>query len=160
MTEVVAATALAGWPSSSRSVRAFQCWLTVYRRIWRSSIWSSVLGPLFYLGAMGLGLGTLVDRHGTASLGGISYLAFLAPGLMAAAAMQTAVGESMYPVFTAVKWQQTYQAAVATPLRPGDLYRGHLMFTALRLTMNMVIFLGIMAAFGVEIGRASWRERG
>ena len=63
--------------------------------------------------------------------------------------MQTAVGESMYPVYTAVKWQQTYQAAAATPLRPGDLYRGHLMFTALRLTMNMVIFLGIMAAFGV-----------
>ena len=64
------------------SVHAFQCWLTVYRRIWRSSIWSSVLGPLFYLGAMGLGLGTLVDRHGpvaTASLGGVSYLAFVAP---------------------------------------------------------------------------------
>jgi lipooligosaccharide transport system permease protein len=71
--------AQSGWPSSSRAVRAFQCWLTVYRRIWRSSIWSSVLGPLFYLGAMGLGLGTLVDKHGTASLDGVSYLAFVAP---------------------------------------------------------------------------------
>ena len=39
------------------SARAFMCWLTVYRRIWRSSIWSSVLGPLFYLGAMGLEIG-------------------------------------------------------------------------------------------------------
>ena len=59
----------------SLSFRAFWCWLTVYRRTWRSSIWSSVLGPLFYLGAMGFGLGSLVDKHGTASLGGVSYLA-------------------------------------------------------------------------------------
>jgi len=65
--------------SWSLSVRAFRCWLTVYRRIWRSSIWSSVLGPVCYLGALGFGLGTLVDKHSTASLGGVSYLAFVAP---------------------------------------------------------------------------------
>jgi lipooligosaccharide transport system permease protein len=57
----------------------------VYRRIWRSSIWSSVLGPLFYLGALGFGLGSLVDKHGTASLGGVSYLAFVAPAILASA---------------------------------------------------------------------------
>ena len=60
-------TVQSGWPSSSLSFRAYQCWMTVYRRIWRSSIWSSLLGPLFYLGALGLGLGSLVNRHGTAS---------------------------------------------------------------------------------------------
>jgi lipooligosaccharide transport system permease protein len=43
--------------------RAFRCWLLTYRRTWRSSVWSSVLGPLFYLGAMGYGLGSLVDRN-------------------------------------------------------------------------------------------------
>ncbi len=43
-----------------------------------SSIWSRVLGPLFYLGAMGFGLGSLLHAHGTASLGGVSYLAFVA----------------------------------------------------------------------------------
>jgi len=130
------------------SVRGFQYWLINYRRTWRGSIYSSLLNPVLYLGAMGLGLGTLVDKHHPASLGGVSYLAFLAPGLMAASAMQTAVAESMYPVYTAVKWQQTYQAAASTPLRPGDIYRGHLMFTGMRLVMNMIIFLAIMAAFG------------
>jgi lipooligosaccharide transport system permease protein len=130
------------------AVRAFRFWLVDYRRTWRGSIYSSVLGPILYLGAMGLALGRLVDQHGTASLGGVSYLAFLAPGLMAASAMQTAVGESLYPVYTAVKWQKTYQAAAATPLRPGDIYRGHVLFTIMRLTMNMTVFLGIMAAFG------------
>ncbi|MBO0832076.1 MAG: ABC transporter, partial [Actinobacteria bacterium] len=136
------------------AIRAFRWWLVNYRRTWKGSIYSSVLSPVLYLGAMGLGLGTLVDKHGTASLGGSSYLAFLAPGLMAAAAMQTAVGESLYPVFSAVKWQQTYSAAAATPLRPGDLFRGHILFTTMRLIMNMFIFLAIMAAFGVV--RTPW----
>ena len=72
------ARALARW--SSLSFRAFQCWLTVYRRIWRSSIWSIVLGPVCYLGALGFGLGTLVDQHGTASLGGVSLPGLRGPG--------------------------------------------------------------------------------
>jgi len=136
------------------SVRALRFWLTNYRRTWRGTIYSSFLSPVLYLGAMGIGLGTLVNAHGTASLGGVSYLAFLAPGLMAAAAMQTAVGESLYPVFSAVKWQQTYQAAASTPLKPGDLFRGHVMFTSLRLIMNMIIFLAVLAAFGAA--RSAW----
>ena len=44
----------------------FQFWLVNYRRTWRGSIYSSVLNPVLYLGAMGLGLGSLVDKHGTA----------------------------------------------------------------------------------------------
>ena len=75
-----------GWPFSSLAFRAFQCWLTRYRRIWRSSIWSSVLGPICYMGALGYGLGTLVDKHSPASLGGVPYLAFVAPALLATAA--------------------------------------------------------------------------
>jgi lipooligosaccharide transport system permease protein len=136
------------------AVRAFQFWLVNYRRTWRGSIYSSVVGPVLYLGAMGLALGRLVNHHGTAGLGHVSYLAFLAPGLMAAGAMQTAMGESLYPVYVAVKWQQTYQAAAATPLRPGDIYRGHVLFTAMRLVMNMTIFLVIIWAFGAT--RSAW----
>jgi lipooligosaccharide transport system permease protein len=136
------------------AVRAFEFWLVNYRRTWRGSIYSSGLNPVLYLGAMGLALGKLVDQHAASSLGGVSYLAFLAPGLMAASAMQTAVDESLYPVYTAVKWQKTYLAAAATPLRPGDIYRGHVLFTLLRLTMNMTIFLAIMGAFGAI--RSAW----
>ena len=60
MAPIALALALArpAWPHSSQSFRAFQCWLTVYRRIWRSSIWSTVLGPVCYLGALGYGLRT------------------------------------------------------------------------------------------------------
>ena len=143
-----AAPALVGWRPSSLSFRAFQCWLTVYRRIWRSSIWSSVLGPLFYLGAMGLGLGTLVDKHGTASLGGVSYLAFVAPAILASGAMNAAMSEASYPVFGSIKWNRIYIAAQASPLRPGDIFRGHLMFMTMRIAMNAALVTVYMWAFG------------
>ncbi len=140
----------------SLAVRALRAWLTNYRRTWQGTIYSSVLNPLLYLGAMGLGLGTLVDAHGQGRLGGVSYLAFLAPGLLAAGAMQTAVGESTYPVLGSIKWLKTYQAAVASPLGPADLFHGHLLFTTLRLTMNSVIFLVTMAAFGAIQSSWAW----
>ena len=132
----------------SLATRQFRFWLTNYRRTWQGSIYSSVLNPVLYLGAMGLGLGTLVDRHGTSGLGGVSYLAFLAPGLLAAGAMETAMGESTYPVYASVKWLKTYQAAISSPLRPTDLFHGHLLWTTLRLTMNSAIFLVVMVVFG------------
>jgi lipooligosaccharide transport system permease protein len=132
----------------SFAVREFRYWLTNYRRTWRGSIYTSVLSPVLYLGAMGLGLGKLVDAHGTTRLGGVSYLAFLAPGLLAAAAMQAGVEESTYPVLGSVKWRRTYYAAAASPLRPADIFHGHLLFTAMRLAMNSAVFLAVMAAFG------------
>ncbi len=126
----------------------------MYRRIWRSSIWSSVLGPLFYLGAMGFGLGSLVDGHGTASLGGVSYLAFVAPAILATSAMSTAMGEASYPVFGSVKWNKIYIAAQASPLRPGDIFRGHLMFMTMRIAMNAAVVTLFIWAFGAA--RSAW----
>jgi len=130
------------------AVRQFRFWLTDYRRTWKGSIYSSLFNPLLYLGAMGLGLGSLVDRHGTGHIGGVSYLVFLAPGLLAAQAMQTAVFECTYPVFGSTKWSKTYYGAAASPLRPGDIFYGHQLFAALRLLMNCAMFLAVMAAFG------------
>ncbi len=137
-------------PASSWSfaVRELRYWTTNYRRTWRGTIYSSVLNPVLYLGAIGISLGTLVNQHGSAKLGGISYLAFLAPGLLAAAAMETGIGESTYPVLGSVKWRRTYYAAVSTPLRPADLFHGHLLFTTMRLVMNCAVFMVVMVAFG------------
>jgi lipooligosaccharide transport system permease protein len=140
-----------GW---SLAVRQLRFWLTNYRRTWRGSIYSSVLNPLLFLGAMGLGLGSLVNQHGTARLGGVSYLAFLAPGLLAAAAMETGVGEATYPVYGSVKWNKTYQAAVASPLSPADIFHGHVLFVTLRLAMNCAVFLAVASAFGAI--RSPW----
>jgi lipooligosaccharide transport system permease protein len=137
------------WPMA---VRALRSWLTNYRRTWKGSIYTSVLNPLLYLGALGVGLGSLVNQHNR--LDGVSYLVFIAPGLLAAGAMETAVGESTYPILGSIKWLKTYQAASASPLRPADLFHGHLLFTTLRLTMNALIFVVVMALFGAV--RSPW----
>ncbi len=136
------------------ALREFWFWLANYRRTWRGSIYSSLLGPVLYLGAMGLGLGALVDKHGTARIGGVSYLMFIAPGLLVAQAMQTGASESTFPVLGSVKWRRTYQVAAATPLRPADILHGHLLFTIMRLTMNSAVFVAVMAAFGAV--RSAW----
>jgi lipooligosaccharide transport system permease protein len=130
-------------------VRAFRCWLLTYRRTWRSTVWSSVLGPLFYLGAMGYGLGSLVDKNGAAALGGVPYVVFVAPAVLCVQAMNTGFGNSLYPVFGAMRWNALYLAARATMLRPADICRGHLMFIAMRIAMNCACFVLVMAAFGL-----------
>ena len=121
--------------------------LTAYRHYWRSSLISTVVEPALFLAAMGLTLGTLVDRgHGLP--GGVPYLAFLAPGLLAAAAMQTGTSESTYPVLGAIKWDKLYDAVLATPARVGDLLLGHLLFVAFRVTMSAGLFLAVLVLFG------------
>lgn len=129
-------------------LRSFGYWAFQYKRTWRSSLTVSFLEPLLYLAAMGIGLGTLVDHH-VHQVQGVGYLAFVGPGLLAAATMQVGVSESTYPVMGAIKWIKTYHAMLATPLRVIDVLRGHMAWITLRLTMVSGIFLGILAAFGL-----------
>ena len=82
----------------------------VYRRVWRGSVFSSFLQPTLFLLAMGLGLGAMVDAGGAALPDGVSYAEFLAPGLLAAAAMQAAGFESTYPVLGKMMWFRNYEA--------------------------------------------------
>ena len=121
--------------------------LTAYRHFWRSSLISSVLEPALFLASMGLTLGILVDR-GPGLPGGVSYLSFLAPGLLVAAAMQTGTFESTYPVLGAIKWDKTYDAVLATPTRATDLITGHLLFVAFRVTTAASLFLAVLVLFG------------
>jgi lipooligosaccharide transport system permease protein len=83
---------------SSPAVRYLEHELTVYRRLWRSSLASSFLAPILFLAAIGGTLGKSIDHHGVGQFGGVSYITWLAPGLLAANAMQIGVNESMWPV--------------------------------------------------------------
>ncbi|CAN5641127.1 ABC transporter permease [soil metagenome] len=131
------------------AVRFMETQARVYRRTWKASAFTTFLNPVLFLLAMGMGLGTLVDRGQAASLQGLSYLQFLAPGLLAATAMQTAAGDSSFPVMAGIKWQKTYYAALATPISARDLAFGHLAWVCVRLLMATVSFVVVMAVFGV-----------
>jgi lipooligosaccharide transport system permease protein len=121
-----------------------------YRRTFRASLTSTFLNPVLFLLAMGVGLGTYVDRSGSATqaLGGLTYLQFLAPGLLAATTMQAAAFESTFPIMGGLTWMRTFHAMYATPISPRDIVVGNLVWIALRLTMIAAIFTAVMALFG------------
>ena len=97
---------------------------------------------------MGLGLGSLVDKHSHV-VDGVSYLDYIAPALLAATAMQIGATDAMYPVMGAIKWLRTYFAMLATPLRVDDVLVGHLAWMASRVALVSAAYLTVMAAFGV-----------
>jgi lipooligosaccharide transport system permease protein len=121
-----------------------------YRRTFRASIFSSFLSPVLFLAAMGLGLGSLVNQSsaGSQALGGLTYLQFLAPGLLAATAMQSAAFESTFPIMGGLVWQRTFHAMYATPISPRDIVLGNITWVALRLTMISTIFTAVIVLFG------------
>jgi lipooligosaccharide transport system permease protein len=120
----------------------------VYRRTWRGSVISTFMNPILYLLAMGLGLGSLVDDGGGTTQLDFDYLSFLAPGLLAAATMMTAAGESLYPVMAGMKWNKNYHDALATPISIRNLVVGHFGWVTLRILFTAVVFTGVMVAFG------------
>jgi lipooligosaccharide transport system permease protein len=128
------------------SLRAYEYWMAVYRRVWRGTIFTSVLNPVLYLSALGVGLGKLVN-NGANPLG-IPYLDFVAPGLLAAVGMQIATIESSFPVRGAIRWNRQYHAMLATPLRVRDLVTGHLLYVATRVAIASALYLAVIAAFG------------
>ncbi len=126
--------------------RAFEYWATSYRRVWRGSVVTSIVSPLLFLSAMGIGLGRIVNK-GPHPLG-IPYLHFIAPGLLCAVCMQIATFESSYPIMGAIKWTRQFHAMLSTPLRIRDVVLGHQLYVAARIAVVSAIYLGMIAAFG------------
>ena len=128
-------------------VRVLEREWVVWKRLWRGSVFSAIVAPLLFLAAMGVGLGDLVDEN-QGKVAGVSYLAFVAPGLMAASAVMQGAGESLWPVMAGVKWMGTYHAAVSTPVESSDVYGGQLAWTGFRATIGATVFLAIAAILG------------
>src|SRR5438132_5669646 len=125
------------------SLRVYEFWLFQYKRVWRGTVITSVINPVFYLSALGIGLGTLVNRSGAQPLG-VSYIDFVAPGMLAATAMQIASGESTWPGVASFKWTRQYFAMLATPLGVRNIIAGHQLWIATRLTSTTAVYFGVM----------------
>lgn len=131
------------------AARQYDYWLTVYKRTWRGSVITSFVTPLLYVLAMGVLLGGYIDGDPDQLDGATSYLAFVAPGLVAAQSMQMVVGEVTWPVMGMVKWQRIAFGMTATPLSAVDVINAHLGFLVFRLATVSGVFLLVLAPFGV-----------
>ncbi|HET6628006.1 MAG TPA: ABC transporter permease [Nocardioidaceae bacterium] len=136
-------------PSWTMVRRQGAYWATVYKRTWKGTAITSFVMPLFYVGAMGVLLGGFIDAGDANLEGAASYLAFVAPGLVAAQAMQTATGEMTYPVMGMIKWHRTYYGMTATPLAVADVVAAQLLFVLFRVGSSCGVFLVVMSFFGV-----------
>jgi lipooligosaccharide transport system permease protein len=131
------------------AARLVDYWVIAYRRTWKGSAISSFVNPLLYVLAMGVLLGDYIADDPGQLDGAPSYLAFIAPGLLAAQAMQTAFGETTYPVMGAIKWQRIYFGMTASPLTVREVILGHLGFVMFRVALTCAVFVLVMAPFGV-----------
>lgn len=131
------------------AARLFDYWAIAYLRTWKGSVVSSFVTPLFYVLAMGVLLGGFIEGDPAKLEGATSYLAFVAPGMIAAQAMTTAFGETTYPVMGMVKWHKVYFGMVASPLRISEVILAHLGFVLFRVATTCAVFLAVMAPFGV-----------
>lgn len=123
--------------------RAYQ-----YRRSWRGSVFTSFVSPALFLMAIGLGLGSYVNARSPDALHGVTYLQFLAPGLLAGSAMQVAIFESTFPVIMGLVWRRLFHAMYATPIGPRAVAAGTLGWIAFRLTLVAAAFTFISWIFG------------
>src|SRR5438445_4841799 len=130
------------------ALRVLEHNLIVYRRTWKGSVFLSFVSPILFMAAMGFGLGGLISRGPVRTVDGLSYLAFLAPGLLVATAMQSGYVETTFPIMARIQWERTYEGMLSTPLRVLDVLVGEFGWLALRLGLGRVAFFLVMLLFG------------
>lgn len=118
-----------------------------YRTVWWVFL-TGFLEPVFYLFSIGIGVGKLVAGF---ELNGqmIEYAAFVAPGMLAASAMNGAILDSTFGIFFKLRYDKLYEGVLATPMRTIDIARGELTWSLLRSAVYSLGFLLVMVAMGL-----------
>jgi lipooligosaccharide transport system permease protein len=120
--------------------------LLVYRHTWGILV-ASVVEPLLYLLSIGVGVGQLVGT--LPGLHGVSYPEYVAPALLATAAMNAAVNETTFSAYTRLHEENVYAAILRTPSTTADLAIGEIGWGAARGALSGAGFLAVMAALGL-----------
>ena len=132
--------------------RRYGSWYVAEHRIrgirsyYKTLLFTAIGSPFMYLFALGVGLATLVDRHN--GLGGTSYLAFVAPALIASAAVTAAVEECTYPILMGFKWNPIFFGMNAAPISGAQIVTGIFIAVLARLLPTTIIYYLVMLVFG------------
>lgn len=116
----------------------------MYRRTWWMNILPNFFEPVMYLLSIGIGVGAYIQE-----MGGTSYAAFLAPGLVCVAAMNGASFEVTYNIFVRLTFEKQYDAMLTTPIQPDDVLAGEILWAVSRATVYGICFFLVVAAFGL-----------
>jgi lipooligosaccharide transport system permease protein len=143
-------------PSPRGTFRVWQRNMTIFRKYWKTLLLPNFFEPLLYLAALGLGLGTFIQRGG---IEGQSYVQFIAPGLLASNAMFAASFESTFNTYVKLKIRCTYDAIVTTPVNAEDVVAGEYLWAGTRAALYGTGFLAVLTVLGIAFGEpliTSW----
>jgi lipooligosaccharide transport system permease protein len=116
----------------------------MYRRTWKINILPNFFEPVFYLTAIGIGVGAYITE-----MGGMSYVEFLAPGLVCVAAMNGASFEVTYNVYVRLNFEKAYDAMLTAPVQPDDVLAGEILWALTRVCLYGGSFYVVAALFGL-----------
>ena len=116
----------------------------VCARTWLHNLMFNVAEPLLYLSSLGFGLGMLIGE-----IEGVSYLQFIAPGMVALSAMYSATFECTYGTFLRMHYQKTLQAILAGPVTVGEVIAGELLYGMFKSVLFGVVILLVVSALGL-----------
>ena len=117
----------------------------------------AIANPFLYLVSIGLGLGSYIDKNtGSMGIDGVSYITFLAPALLATAAIQGAIDESVFPTLEGFKWNKTFFSMNATPLSGNHIAMGVFFNSLIRVTFTAVTYWLVMLVLGVLQSPRAW----
>jgi lipooligosaccharide transport system permease protein len=148
------------WQGSSKLVdvakaRLWAPWYVAEYRLRNMSKWLGAIvafglgNPVLYLLSVGIGIGALVDStSGADNPIGVPYLTFLAPALLATAAIQAAMDETTFPTMQGFLWEKSFFAMISTQLMARDLVGGIMIASSIRCSFNTLIYAGILVLFG------------
>ncbi|HVL49215.1 MAG TPA: ABC transporter permease [Candidatus Thermoplasmatota archaeon] len=132
---------------------AFRVWqreATLYRKLWASTILSNLFDPFIYLVAMGYGLGAYL----TEGFEGVSYLQWIAPGLVASSVMMAAAYEVAWNAYVRIHIERTYEAMMTTPAALEDVVVGEIAWATTRAVIYAAVMLVVLLALGLV--RSPW----
>ena len=130
--------------SVPHAVAVWQRNATMYSRTWMWNILPNFFEPVLYLLAIGLGVGAYIGQ-----MGGTSYAAFLAPGLVCVAAMNGASFEVTYNIYVRLTFEKAYDAMLTTPIEPDDVLAGEVLWAVTRASIYGGCFFIVLALWGL-----------
>jgi lipooligosaccharide transport system permease protein len=136
------------WSRIWRARRLVERNIMVYRHQW-IIIFSGVFEPIFYLLGIGLGIGGIIETVALADGREVSYAAYVAPALLATAAMNGAVFETIFNVFFKLNYAKTYDGVLATPMGITEIALGEMMWALMRAALYAVAMFAIMLVAGL-----------
>ena len=139
------------------SYRAWYMWrrnVDVSLVTWKTNVLPPLLEPVLYILAFGIGLGAYVQRISYAGQA-YSYIAFMAPGMVAVGIMFHSTFDTMYGAFVRLRYQKTFDAIITTPLSAEDILAGEILSGATKGTFAGTAILLIITLFGLAAYPAS-----